>query len=141
MTIRDANIHDAAGILALLRKEMARYPLKEDRHAAYLHLREIVSGPKHFAQVHVTDEGVVDGTLLTLTSPMLWAQRQSNEVIAWVAHTPMTGVQMFSNYSSWLLDRPAIKRAAVLSDCEHYELKGLRAFGFSRHGDVFLRYR
>lgn len=139
--VRDANIHDAPGVLALLRKEMARYPLKEDRHATYLHVREIVSGAKHFAQVHVTDDKVIDGVLLTLTSPMLWAQRASNEVVAWVAHTPMTGVQMFSNYSTWLLERPSIKRAAVLSDHDDYNLRGLRVFGFKRQGDVYLRYR
>lgn len=141
MTIREANIHDAAKILELLRVEMARYPMKEDRTAAHLHVREIVSSAKHFSQVHITEDGVLDGVLLTLTSPMLWAQRNSNEVVAWIAHTPMTGVQMFSNYSTWLMDRPGIKRAAVLSDNEHFELKGLRAFGFQKHGDVFIRYR
>ena len=138
--VRNANIHDAPQILELLRREMARYPMKEDRQSAMLHLRNILSSKQHFAQVHEAAGGI-DGVLLAYTSDMLWAQRKSSEVVAWVAHTPMTGVMMFSNYSTWLLQRPGIKRAVVVSDHEDYNLRGLRVFGFMRQGDVYMRYR
>lgn len=139
--VRDANIHDAPQILALLRREMTRYPLKEDRRSAMVHLRHLLTAKQHFAQVHITDDKVLDGVLLAYTSDMIWAQRKSSEVLAWVAHTPMTGVAMFSNYSTWLLQRPGIKRAVVVSDHEDYNLRGLRVFGFIRQGDVYMRYR
>lgn len=94
------------------------YPhLTPDKDKVRELLREVISGPSHFAQVIERDGLIVSG-LLAVSQPHGWAQKQVSQIALWFSGERGDGRALLAAYREWVAGRPAIRAAGLMLDFE-----------------------
>lgn len=141
--IRDATRADRSVLTLIAKVQAKRYPhLKADVEKIHEVVTEAIDNPGHYCRVWVDGEETIRGTLLALTSPHLWAQRKTSQIVAWYANKPGAGAAILRDYREWVKSGRFIKVAGMTPDLDldPRVLKIAERVGFTRHGGAFLLY-
>jgi len=142
MIIRPGELSDKREILAIAREQAARLPkLKVDLEKMNEVIVGVIRDNKHFAYV-AENQGVIVGVLGAITSPNLWAQRNSSNVVLWVSKEAPAGVRLLRTYRNWITAKRAVKIAGISPniDLDARTLRLMELNGFERNGGSYLLY-
>lgn len=142
--IRPATLADIDWMISLALREVKRYPrLRPDAQKMRKSLIQIVSAAKHFCWVSEDDDKCVTGALVAITNENLWAQRQSSNILMWVADVRGDGIKLLREFRDWIRSRRAVKVAGFAPDNDDIDprvWKLAEMMGFKRCGGAYLLY-
>ena len=142
MIIRPGEMKDKREIFAIAKQQASRLPkLKADLDKINDVIVTVLNDPKHFGYV-AEKQGVIVGVLGAITSPNLWAQRNSSQVVLWASLEAPAGVYLLRTYRKWIKSKRAVKIAGISPniDLDARTLRLMELNGFERNGGSYLLY-
>jgi hypothetical protein len=142
--IRPATLSDVNTILLIAEREVLKYPrLKPNLQKMRKVLIETISSAKHFCWVSCGELGTPSGVIVAAVSENMWAQRQSCNVVLWIAEIAGDGVRLLRELKNWITSRRAIKVAGFAPDTDDIDPRVWQLasmMGFKRYGGAYLFY-
>lgn len=139
--IRPAVMEDREDLRKIGEHLVELYPMRPDREKIEVVLDVVIQGSQHFAMV-VEEDGKIQGMLIALTSPNLWAQRSNCAVLVWGSNIPGQGAALLRRFKKWLKGRRGIRVAGFTPDLDTdprvWDL--VQRIGFEQHGGSYLIY-